>query len=70
MEVPGAAPATDAAAPQSFAEAISRSSTGQRPANDVLQGLALFVLGVVAGAAVTLAVLRDRLPELTSLFHG
>ncbi len=35
---------------------------------DFFSGLALMVVGILVGAAVTLAVLRDRVPELQNLF--
>lgn len=47
-------------------------SAAAQPANragDVLSGFALMAIGAIAGAAVTIAVLRDRIPELQTLFQ-
>jgi hypothetical protein len=37
---------------------------------EALSSLAFMVLGMLVGVAVTLAALRDRVPELTNLFSG
>lgn len=51
------------------AQAVARPAAARRP-GDALSSLAFMVLGVLVGVAVTLAVLRDRVPELTNLFQG
>ena len=53
-----------------FASAVARPGGAPSRSNDILSAAAIFVLGLVAGAAITLAVLRNRLPELQSLFGG
>ena len=37
-------------------------------AGDALSGLALIVIGVLIGGGITLALLRDRVPEIETLF--
>jgi hypothetical protein len=70
LEYPGAAAAIESR-PATLAEAVARTGTAtQRRTNEFLTGLALLVLGMLAGAVVTLAVLRDRVPELGNLFGG
>lgn len=60
------------AAPQAGGEperaAASRPVAAQR--REALSSLAFMVLGMLVGVGVTLAVLRERVPELTGLFGG
>lgn len=53
----------------SDAPALAVTPAAQRNrAGEFLSNFALMMLGVLVGAAVTLAVLRDRVPELSNIF--
>lgn len=48
--------------------AAAGDEAGKRSrAGEALSGLALIIIGVLIGGATTLAVLRDRVPEITSV---
>lgn len=49
-------------------DAAAGDEAGKRSrAGEALSGLALIIIGVLIGGATTLAVLRDRVPEITSV---
>ena len=66
----GTAPSAQATASAATAAALVSApatpprSTGQ----EAMSGFALVMMGGLAGVAVTLALLRDRIPELASFF--
>lgn len=68
----GAAGLADVQPPQAAApaQAAARPAPAKRPGSDMLSSVAFMVLGALVGIVVTLAVLRDRVPELTGLFQG
>ncbi|MBO6901136.1 MAG: hypothetical protein JJ864_07295 [Rhizobiaceae bacterium] len=48
--------------------AVASDETAKRSrAGEALSGLALVIIGVLIGGATTLALLRDRVPEITSV---
>ncbi|MBO6718386.1 MAG: hypothetical protein JJ913_10560 [Rhizobiaceae bacterium] len=59
-----------AAQPQaaSTAKALAGSVPEPDRKSEIMSGFALVVIGVIVGAAVTVALLRDRIPELDTLF--
>ena len=61
-----ASPEKAAAAP---VKAPTPSQEPENKAGEVLTWFVLMVIGAIAGAAVTVALLRDRIPELQNLFQ-